>query len=141
MSNKAGMILNSNDAMLWFDGEILAELSKATAKATKESDDVTFVGDPRTYKRSKGYKVEGSITIKRINSKINRKVAAAMKAGIDLDSKIIAKQANPKGQAERIALTGVDIAELVLFDWEAQGNMEQEFPFTAVDFNYLDYIN
>lgn len=138
--SKGSNVLNSNDAALWFDGEILAELSKATAKVTRESEDVIFVGDPKTYKKNKGYKIEGGITVKRIDSKIVRKVAAAIKAGLELDSKIIAKQANAKGQSERIVLTDVDVSELVLFDWEAQGNMEQEFPFTAVDFDYLDYI-
>lgn len=141
MANKGNMVLSSNDAMLWFDGELLAELSKAEAKATKESDEITFVGDNKTYKRMKGYKIEGTLTIKKVNSKLARKVAEAMKKGLDLDSKIIAKQGRADGKSERIALEGVDISELPLFNMEAQGNIEQEFPFTAIDFEYLDYID
>ncbi len=138
--NKGNLVLSSNDAEMWFDGEPVWELSKASAKTTKENDDITFVGDKTTYKKGKGYKVEGSFTVKKINSRITRKVANSIKTGIDLDTKIIAKMARTDGKTERVALTGVDISELNLFDLEAQGNMEQEFPFTANDFDYLDFI-
>lgn len=138
--NKGNLVISSNDATVWIDEEVLATCTKASGKLTKETEEQKFVGDPRTYKRSKGYKIEGTVTIKKIDTYLAGKVADAIKANKELDSKMIVKQAAPGGGVERIALYGVDISELNLFNLEAGGTVEQEFPYTATDFEYLDRI-
>jgi hypothetical protein len=138
--NKGNLVISANDATIWIDEEVLATCTKASGKLTKESEEQKFVGDPKTYKRSKGYKIEGSVTIKKVDTYLAGKVADAIKANKELDSKMIVKQAAPGGGVERIALYGVDISELNLFNLEAGGAVEQEFPYTATDFEYLDRI-
>jgi len=138
--NKGNLVISSNDATIWIDTDPLATCTKASGKLTKETEEEKFVGDSKTYRRSKGYKIEGSITVKKVDTYLAGKVADAIKANEELDSKIIVKQAAPGGGVERIALYGVDISELNLFNLEASGTVEQEFPYTATDFEYLDRI-
>ena len=42
--------------------------------------------------------------------------------------------------AERVSITGVQMDDLTLFDWEAQKPLETEAPFTFTGYEYLDQI-
>lgn len=54
---------------------------------------------------------------------------------------LISKLADPDAYgAERVSITGVQMDDLTLFDWEAQKPLETEAPFTFTGYEYLDQI-
>lgn len=54
---------------------------------------------------------------------------------------LISKLADPDAYgAERVSITGVQMDDLTLFDWEAQKPLETEAPFTFTCYEYLDQI-
>lgn len=138
--DKGNLVLSANEGEVYINNELWADVSKTDGKATPEFEDVNFVGDSKTYKRYKGYKIEGAITIKKTNSKVARLIAEGIKTGNMPDIKMVITQASLNGQAERIALYGVVFTELQLFSLEANNLIDQEIPFTATEFEYLDMI-
>ena len=140
MSNKGNQVLSANEGIVYVNGIIWSNITKIDAKATAEFDDQNFVGDPKTYKTFKGYKVEGSMTCKKVDSRAGDLLAEGMKTGNMPDVKIIVKQGKLNGAAERIALEDVIFTDLQLINLEANTPIEEELPFSASDFNYLDRI-
>lgn len=59
----------------------------------------------------------------------------------DVRFTLISKLADPDAYgAERVSITGVQMDDLTLFDWEAQKPLETEAPFTFTGYEYLDQI-
>lgn len=139
--DKGSIVLSANEGVVYVNNEIWSDVTKASGKSTAEYDDVNFVGDPKTYKRYKGMKVEGSLTIKKSNSKVAKLIAEGIRTGNMPEIKLVIKQGTPTGKAERVALYGVNFSELSLFELEANSLIDQEIPFTASDFEYLDFID
>lgn len=140
MANRGNEVLSANEGTVYVNGIIWTNITKINAKATADYDDVTFVGDSKTYKRFKGYKVTGSLTGKKVDSRASILIADGIKSGIMPDIKIITSQAKITGEAERVSIEDVSFTELQLVDLEASNPTDEEMPFDASDFNYLDRI-
>lgn len=140
MSNKGNEVLSANEGSVYVNGILWTNITKIDAKATAEYEDITYVGDSKTYKRFKGYKVEGSLTMKKVDSRGGILLADGIKTGVMPDTKIITKQGKLNGAAERVSLEDVTFTDLQLVNLEANTPVEEEMPFSAVDFNYLDRI-
>ena len=67
MANQAiaNKILKGKDGNLWFNGQLLATLSKVEAKVKGDFEDVNFCGDNATYSVYNGWSGEGTITVKK----------------------------------------------------------------------------
>ena len=138
--SKGNEVLSANEGSVYVNGILWTNIVKIDAKATAEFDDQNFVGDPKTYKRYKGYKVEGSMTTKKTDSRASLLLAEGIKTGIMPDVKIITKQGKTNGAAERVSLEDVTFTDLQLVNLESNTQIEEEMPFSASDFNYLDRI-
>lgn len=69
------------------------------------------------------------------------KVANMVRNKQDVRFTLISKLADPDAYgAERVSITGVQMDDLTLFDWEAQKPLETEAPFTFTGYEYLDQI-
>ncbi|MBU3147065.1 phage tail tube protein, partial [Clostridium sp. CF012] len=56
---KGNEVLSANEGSVYVNGIQWSNIDKIDAKATAEFEDILFVGDPKTKKRYKGFKVEG----------------------------------------------------------------------------------
>lgn len=135
----ANKILTGKNGNLWFNGSLLANISKFEAKVKGDFDDVNFCGDGATYKVFNGWTGEGTITLKKVDSTIWAAVAAAYKSGVMPDFKIVSSLENPSSlKAEKVSITGVIITEFVLAGFEAKKQVEEEYPFSFGDYTVTE---
>lgn len=137
---KGNEVLSANEGSVYVNGIPWSNIDKIDAKATAEFEDILFVGDPKTKKRYKGFKIEGSVSMKKIDSRASDLIADGIRTGNMPEIKIIARQGKLNGQSERIALIGVVFSELTLIQLEAGALVIEELPLSAEDFEYLDRI-
>jgi len=137
---KGNEVLSGNEGAVYVNGELWSNITKIDAKATAEFEDVDFVGDAGTKKRFKGYKVDGSMEMKKIDSRVSKLIANGIKTGNMPDIKIISRQGKLSGQSERVALTGVVFPELTLIQLEAKAIVTESLTLSAESFDYLDQI-
>lgn len=134
---------NGNHGKVWWDGELLFEISKFEAKVTAEREDV-LIGNSVDSKIT-GLKGEGTITIKSvINRNINRYLEE-WKSGRDPRAQLVGLLADPDavdGGAERCSIDNVWFTELMLMSFEKGKVVEKEFPFgfTPEDASFLETI-
>ncbi|WP_208652576.1 phage tail tube protein [Paenibacillus lautus] len=130
-------VVSGNDANVWVNNEIWPDLKSLEYKMTGEFEDVTFLGDPRTYKKYMGFGGEGTLTSNKIRSRGISIMAEAFKTGEMPDIRIVTKiQNRSTGKAERVALLGVIFSEFGA-STEAKSISEEELPFTFSDFEIL----
>ncbi len=135
-------IINGSYGTIWVDGELWAEVSAFEAKATINYEDVSFANEPTTFKKGMGWNGEGSMTIKKVYSRIQRKVADKIKKGIFPRFTIAGKLADPESfGTERVVLNDVTVNEVMLMKFEQKTMGSEEVPFNFSDYEMPDLIN
>lgn len=130
-----------SDAEVWLGGDQLATLSKIDISVNGKFEDVTVCGDYRTYPVYGGYSVEGSVTIYKIDSTIQKKWGRAYRTGIMPDIKIITKlRDKATGKSERYVIHNVVFKNFDILNCESQKPIEQNVSIQAVDFEPLEEI-
>ena len=121
---------NGNHGRVWWDGELLFEISKFECKVTAQREDVVIGNSVDS--KVVGLKGEGSITIKSV---INRNINAYLeewKNGHDPRATIVGLLEDPdavEGQVERCSIDNVWFNELTLMSFEKGNVVTKEFPF------------
>ncbi|NBI31040.1 phage tail tube protein, partial [Chengkuizengella marina] len=77
----ADKIIVGTYGKVWVDGELWAEVISFEAKVTVTYEDVNFAGYGSTFKKATGWTGEGSMTINKIYSRVQRKMADNVKKG------------------------------------------------------------
>ncbi|WP_338841851.1 phage tail tube protein [Paenibacillus glucanolyticus] len=130
-------VVSGNDSAVWVNNEVWPDLKSLEYKMTGEFEDVTFLGDPRTYKKYMGFGGEGTATFNKIRSRGASIMGEAFKTGVMPEIKIVTKiQNRATGKAERVALLGVIFTEFGA-STEAKAISEEELPFTFSDYEIL----
>lgn len=138
---KQNGFLSGTNGVVWFNGEKLANIAKYEAKVTGSFDDVDTVGSYATRQQYHGYKIEGTLSVHKVNSTLAAKLAKAFKSGVMPDVTLTSKQYDPAtGAAERVAITGVIFSEFALAMLESKTVTDEEFPFSAEDYDFLEEI-
>lgn len=132
--------MKGNEQRIWFDGKLLATLTKAEAKLTLDWEERKYCGKYGTDYEYTGFKIDGTLTFDKIDSSLLKKVKAAIKNGNMPEFTVTGATATMQGKTERVNLTGVCISELKLFNAEAGKTVEEEIPFTARDYDVLEAI-
>ena len=140
MANEGRQVLSANEGSVYVQGILWKTITKINADATAGYDNINFVGDNKTYQRYTGYKVDGTLTMKKVDSRAGLLIADGIKTGIMPDIKIITSQTNASGAAERVSINDVTFTKLQLVNLEANKPTDEDMPFSASDFNYLDRI-
>lgn len=134
-------VINGTWGEVWLDSEYVAECISLQAKIEFTKEDV--VSCRRLSKGTKitGWEGKGSFKLKKVNSRMGKKLSTSIKQGKFPTFTVISKLADPDALGvERIVLKGVSFDDLTLMDWEATKNGETEVPFTFTDYDYLDKI-
>lgn len=131
-------VVSGNDSMVWVNNEVWPDFKSIEYKVTGEFEDVTFLGDSRTYKKYMGYNCEGTLTFNKMRSRGISIMGDAFKSGIMPDIKIVTKILNrATGKSERVALLGVIFTEFGS-STEAKSIAEEELPFTFSEYEILE---
>lgn len=134
-------ILNGSGGDVWFNGRLLATVQSVEAKISGNFEDIEVCGEEQTYKRYNGWSGEGTLTVLKTDSEIVQMVADGYKSGVMPEIKIITAIRNKStGAAERVALSGVTVTEVMLSKFEKKTNSEEEFPFSFSEFEFLEVI-
>lgn len=138
---RTNKIMRGSFGRVWVNGDLYANVKSFEAKSTLNYEEVDLSGDLGKHQRYMGYAVEGTMTLHKIDSA----VAALLKDGIITgelpDISIVAKLDDPTAYgAERVELYEVTVDEVTLIKFENASIGEEEVPFKAAGFKYLDII-
>lgn len=139
MTKKETKVMRGTFGRVWMNGELLANAKSFEAKLTLEYEEVDVAGELGKHQRLMGYTIEGTITLNKIDSKILNMYQVDLKKGIIPDVKIVSRVADPDSAGtERVELSEVTFDELMLSKYELKALIEEEVPFKAADYNFLD---
>ncbi len=138
-------VINGSFGTLWWDGELVFELTSFNAKATANRDKVQMAGSLDEDSKITSLTGEGTFKIKKVFSRGLATLLAAWKAGTDPRSQLMGRLKDPdtlNDGAERVVINNVWFNELTLMDFEGgkPGEMDYPFGFTVSDVNYPDTI-
>ncbi|BBI32487.1 phage tail tube protein [Cohnella abietis] len=134
-------IINGTYGQVWVDDELWAEVDSFEAKVNISYEDVNFAGSGATHKKPIGWTGEGSMTFKKIYSRVQRAMADKVRKGIYPRFKFVAKVADPNAfGAERVALHDVTLNEFNLLKFEQKTLGSETIPFAFSDYEMIDKI-
>ncbi|MEK5060481.1 terminase [Paenibacillus sp. FSL H7-0326] len=138
---KSKNVINGTYGRVWVGGELWAEVDSFEAKVTVNYEDVNFANSGATYKKEIGWTGDGTMTIKKIYSRVQRTMANSVRNGIYPRLEIVGKVADPGSfGAERVALHDVTINEFMLLKFEQKTLGSEEIPFAFSDYEMIDTI-
>ena len=134
-------IIRGSFGKVWLNDEKLANVKSFEAKATLDYEDVDVNGDLGQKHRYMGYSVAGTLTLHKYDSTVAKLMKDAIVSGAMPGIKVIAALDDPTSYgAERVALYDVTLDEVTLNKFENKGLTEEEVPFKAGSFKFLDTI-
>lgn len=137
----ANRYLVGTNGAVWVNGQQLAQVSKVEAKVTGSFEDVSTLDNYGTSPVYAGYTVEGTLTMKKIDSFILKLLGNSYKTGIMPEVTIVSRLTDKTtGKAERTAIKDVAFTEFFLANYESKGLIEEAIPFKASDYDILDTI-
>lgn len=125
-------VLNGKHAKLWWDGELIFEVSSFESKAVANREEIPMVGSMDIDSKLMSLTGEGTMTLKKVYSRGIKKLLEAWKRGEDPRSTLTGLNDDPSatgGQKERITINNVWFNEIVLLAFEAGELGEREYPF------------
>lgn len=133
--------INGKWGELWIDNEKYNNVSECQGKVKADKVDVPMCGRPGKAKKNSGWEGTGTVKFTKIDSKLAKKVATAIKKCTALNSTIISKLTDPDAYGyESIVYYGVEFDESTLSDWATEKIVEESYPFTFTDFDFVNEI-
>ena len=140
MAIQAKNCISGTHGYLWWNNELIAEITSFEATLKPDTEKVTFAGDMWEDRKLMGLSGEFKIKIKKIYSRA-AEIAESFKKGEDPRSEIIAKLDDPDALGhERISLHNCWFDDLVLMTFESKKITEEEYSGGFTGFDYLDKI-
>lgn len=135
--------INGSWGEVWVDGELWAEITKFEASYEISREDVHSAGSIGADSKMVGTSGKISITLEKVYSRINKKVAMSLKQGKDIRLNIIGKLDDPDSYgAERIAFNDCWVEKLNIMNFELTKKIEEpyELGYNPDKIEYLDEI-
>lgn len=142
VSYTAENVLSGTFGELWLNGEEIAQATKFSAELGKNFEDINMPRSLVVGKKLTGIEPTGEVTLNKVDSKLAKMEADALKAGKSLSHTFIGLLSDPNGLGEeRVALYGVKFEKATIMDWERGSLSEENYSFTFTDWEYLDSID
>lgn len=136
--DSAKRVMSGTFGELWWDGELIAECDKFTAKYTQTKEEVNLARQLISDTKVMGSKGTGSFRIYKVYSRF-RAYADAVQAGEDVRGTFVSKLDDPDAYgSERVALYNVSLDEVPLVNWERKTIQRDEVPFTFTSHKFLE---
>lgn len=134
-------ILRGSFGKAWLNDSRLANVKSFEAKVTLDYEDVDVNGDLGQKHRYMGYSLAGTMVLHKYDSTVAKLMKDGIVSGELPEIKVVAALDDPTAYgAERVALYDVTFDEVTLSKFENKGMTEEEVPFKAGSFKYLDLI-
>lgn len=134
-------VFRGTHGKLWVNNQVMADVRSFEAKASIDYEDMNINGDYGLKKRYMGYSIAGTITLYKFDSYIVRLYKDAVMTGQLPELKVVSALDDPTADGpERVALYDVCLDELTLSKFENRSVIEEEVPFTAGSFEFLDVV-
>ena len=134
----AKRVMSGTFGELWWDGELIAECDKFSAKYTQNKEEVNLARQMISDTKVMGSKGTGSFRIYKVYSRF-RAYADAVQAGEDVRGTFVSKLDDPDAYgSERVALYNVSLDEVPLVNWERKTIQRDEVPFTFTSHKFLE---
>jgi hypothetical protein len=138
---KANRVINGTYGKVWVNGELWAEVDSFEAKVAINYEDVNFAGEGGTFKKATGWAGEGTMTIKKIYSRVQHAMAEQVRSGEYPRFELVGKLEDPDAYGtERVALHDVTISEFMLLKFEQKTLGSEDIPFAYSDYELVDAI-
>ncbi|MDO5785369.1 MAG: phage tail tube protein [Eubacteriales bacterium] len=130
------MALNTNDILtgadgrVWWNGKLLASVTKFEAKVTGDFEKINVCGDNATYSMYNGWAGSGSMTLYKIDTEIADMMIDAYNSGVMPDLHVVTSLTNRRTkESARYQVSGVAITEFIVAAFEAKKQVEEDIPF------------
>lgn len=134
-------VFRGTHGKVWVNNQIMADVKTFEAKAAIDYEDMDVNGDYGRKKRYMGYSISGTMTLHKFDSFIVKLYKDELMTGQLPEIKIVAALDDPTADgAQRVALYDVYFDEITLAQFENRTVLEEEVPFTAGGFEFLDVI-
>jgi hypothetical protein len=138
---QAKQVFNGTFGTVWVNNELWSETDTFEATVTVDYDDVTFANTPSNQRKMLGWTGTGSMTIKKIHSRVQKIMADEIRAGRSPRLKIVGKIADPDALGnQRIALYDVTLDNFALLKFEQKTLTSEEISFAFSDYELVDTI-
>lgn len=142
MAPKAENVMNGTYGSLWVNGDLWAECDTFESKVTISYDDVHFANDGATHKKATGWSGGGTMTIKKIYSRVQNVMANAVRQGIYPRFEFVGKLADPDSLgSQRVALHDVTIDDFELLKFEQKKLESEQIAFKFSDYQLIDSVS
>ena len=136
--DSAKRVMSGTFGELWWDGELIAECDKFSAKYTQNKEEVNLARQKISDTKVMGGQGTGSFRFYKVYSRF-RTYADAVLAGEDVRITFVSKLDDPDAYgAERVALYNVSLDEVPLVNWERKTIQRDEVPFTFTSHKFLE---
>jgi hypothetical protein len=137
----APRVISGTHGFLYWDGELIFEVSSFEAKIKPNRETVTFAGDMVSDSKLMGVEGEFTFKLKKVFSRGQIKLAKEFKAGRDPRSQLIGKLADPDAYgSERLVLDNCWFNDVTLMAFESGKMAEDEFGGGFTDWDFPDVI-
>lgn len=137
----ASKVINGTYGTVWVNGQLWAEVDKLDAKITPKYDVVNFANDPAVFQKGVGWESSGTMTIKKVYSRVQNAAASEIRKGKFPRFEIVSKLADPDAYgAQRVALHDVTFDEVQLIKFDQKTLEDETIPFKFSDYEMLDTI-
>lgn len=129
------------EGKVWIDGDELAEVDQFSAEVTMSYEEMNFVGHYGTFQRETGWSGEGSLTMKKVNSRALKLFAAAFKRGEAPRLTVVGLIKNGLKESQRVVLKDCTFDKFSLIDFENKSIVNEELSFKFSDYDVIDLVN
>lgn len=137
----ARRVVNGTWGTLYLEGEEVFEITSFNAKVEHNKEDVQMAGNMMIDTKITSMKGTGSMTIKKMTSRMLRVIGDNVRNGIDNRFTLISEIDDPDTiGAERVILTGVSFDDMTLAEWSVGEVGSNEYPFTFTGFELEDLM-
>lgn len=137
----APRVMNGSFGMIYWDGEPIFEVNKFEATLKIDREDITFAMQLSKDSKMTGYGGEFSFTIKKIFSRGQIKIAAAIRQGRDIRCQLVGKLDDPDAfGSERLVLDNCWFNDLVLMTFESGKIGEEEYSGGFSEYDFPDVV-
>lgn len=136
--DSAKRVMSGTFGEFWWDGDLIAECYKFSAKYTQTKESVNLARQMIEDSKVMGSKGTGSVGFYKVYSRF-KDYADAVRDGKDVRGNFVSKLDDPDAYgSERVALYNVSLDEVPLVNWERKTISKDEVPFTFTSHKYLE---
>lgn len=133
--------INGTFGRLWINGEDYETVNSFEAKAPLSWEEIKTPEKLSPDYKYMGYSIEGTITGLKQDSRLAKLYSEGITTGNIPDVELVGRLADPQSHGhERVAFYDVVFDELTLLKFENSTIVDEEIPFKAGSYKYLDQI-